>query len=422
MIAGGALLAASAHAQTLCPSAQLSSFKILHPGYPAKTDYCQKTDAEWPAELRDVAVQIASVHARVAALFGIRPQDLLPASSTTAEGMNFILMANPGGAIRSYSSINSVSLGVFSDWPESGRRIDESVYAHEFGHVISGRKNAALPGLVFELGRTFLFVESFADFVALGATSKMMEQREDFPACLSTLRPLSASASYAGARGTFVKGESRRQLYKCCDSLAVQGQHTEHSKSYCDFVKNDPMASPPAQNFDTTPLDPQEFKRREAFDTHLAGLPVNAFLFSFAELAGRSPGKLWVAALDEASRRPERHKEFTCYLGVSEETPQDWLSARGPMLSSVVSVMREQIAASELSLFDTLSKRHGLEVLPLLSSFDARSEAIAHAAEQMVALMKANTSATYAPKSPCRHALEMKSYKLDECSVLCDEK
>ncbi len=317
----------------VCVAAGIQTIRLngitAYPGpapYLSTRDFCKDEPATMPAPVRAAVVQLGGIHSRVAQYLGLSISQLL------GEGAAVVLGGRKTGALDSKYALGAISLGVFPDW--NGEPINESIYVHELGHLLSMKPNVHLPPILISLGSNPLMMETFADFIDLAVTGSVFEPSRDVPACAWKTRNVTRSQSYDSPKQFFETTYSKAAILSCCRWIAQRGWHTDHTRSLCEAV---PKAFPETAGLPfvldrSKVFDPRDYLSGNGyFDPHRIGIPFNSFLLDVRAELGLEPKAVFYDALTGAKS-----------------------------LADVLRKMRERVPAEKLAAWDALWKKHAM--------------------------------------------------------------
>jgi len=341
-------------AHPVCEANQISKFVIATGrNDSAGDDECEKSNGELSSEIEEAITSLGKSNQQVAELFDLTPLDLLP------DGLKFYLFSHALGTFASYSWEGDIHLGFVPPWNGTGP--NASVYTHELGHYLTFQKNERLPSVLKALSAGALFQETFADFVALAATGRIIGQEDDLPSCLSNARRIMRFQSYDYPMGYFDNYFSNRRIKACCESLKTKGKLNSRTRGICgdNFMKK---TIPP---MDRSPLVVPEEKELRKFgsliskiDPHQYGIPLNSFFYALSRRTGHSMKDLLVPAIRDGENKSIRLKCEMQKDGVTYFEGEKAVPSFAQMVKSAREQMRTE---SDRRVFDELWKSHAMD-------------------------------------------------------------
>ncbi len=303
--------------------------------------------------------QLGLWHRELATLLGIELDDLFP------RGIELQIQASPGGVFTSYATdlgplqanrTPLVVMGAFPDWtPAQG--LNRAVYTHELGHVIFLAVNPKLPPLFQQLKDIELLWEGISDLVAYESAGAALSTSLELPGCAGKVREILEIQSFAYPAEYFRKRFTSRRLRACCDYLGSRVLHTPESRGVCQQVQR----GSPLPPLDRRPFTPELYAQEpEAYDLHQLGLPLNAFFRALAKESKRPVARAWLGALRTGRLDPRTRRTFACRIPKLEAS----VKARHVELSSLqgfLSLLRDELTATERAAFDRLERKHELD-------------------------------------------------------------
>jgi len=341
-------------AHPVCEANQISKFVIATGrNDSAGNDECEAPRGELPPEIEEAITSLGKSNQQVAELFDLTARDLLP------EGLKFYLFAHALGTFASYSWEGDIHIGFVRPW--SGTQPNPSVYTHELGHYLTFQKNESLPSVLRALNAGALFQETFADFIALAATDRVIGHEDDLPGCLSNARRIMRFQSYDYPMGYFDNYFSNRRVKACCESLKAKGKLNSRTKGICDdnFMKK---TIPPMDRSRLVVSEAKELSRFGSviskIDPHQYGIPLNSFFYALSRRTGRPMKDLLMPAirvgLDKSIQlKCEMQKDGVTYFEGEKTVPS---------FAQMVRSAREQMRTeSDRRIFDELWKSHAMD-------------------------------------------------------------
>lgn len=401
-----------------CRAHHLRSFVVDGvDSHPEPVDYCALPEESAPDAVRAALRQVVSLHREVAAAFGVAPAALF------GNGLAIKLSGGAFGPVASYASSTRITQGVFPDWPRgepAARPLNEAIYLHELGHVISKDASNGLPDAIHALAQTLLFEETFADSVALAVAGRVISATPALPSCLVDLRIISGTQSYGAQAGYFDTHFSARRMWKCCDLLRSDAYRAPHSADFCGQLE-EMEARSSLPRFDRGKFDPRTLHdANREWDPHQIGLPLNSFLQALAKGTGRTLPEFYFPLFRDLPRLVAKTR-YTCSAPkLGNDVPPREIDVH--TFADVFQALRASLNGAEQGLFDRLWAKHRMDLGMLLSETDTLAAAALEARADWLTHMLRNDRPGLSRSHACLESFQAPSSvdaKDPGCRVTC---
>jgi hypothetical protein len=372
--------------------------------FPVGHDFCADPEDALPATIRRALVEIAGLHADAAQSLGVTEAQLFP------EPIRVILIEHRSGEVGSIGGVDErtdpesgetirergIGMGIFPNWGQgtSKQLMVAGIYLHELGHALTLKAHPAFPPILTQIIFNPFFTEGIPDLLGADATGGEVFKSANLPGCLSGLRTLTRSQSYAKYPAAYFQDFGSLRISACCRHLdSKPGLHTPESAYLCrgrleelreelslmlepDQVE-EAVRKATESKLDPTPFRPADFAERARYgklDIHQLAMPVNSFLTSFAREAGIRPIELFLKLVEAASgadltREWKASCQFVSPLDQLLPQPvQVVKSSDWPDLKPVLAAYRATLPGPLRGRFDALHAKHGLALAEELSA------------------------------------------------------
>ncbi|RZA09337.1 MAG: hypothetical protein EOP11_02035 [Proteobacteria bacterium] len=368
-------------------------------------DLCVLEPSSLKPQFQEAIRDAKEVHEKVAAAFALRPEALFP------NGVNLKIIAGKEGTNGTYKDEDKqIEIGTV---PKPARWVNRAIYAHELGHWVADSRNPLVPAFVRESRYGLLLDETIADTVALAAYGVVTHVEDDLPACMN-IRVMDGLQSYLKKPiDYFAASSGMRAILACCEASA--GRLSENGTAVCGGIVEEAkkrklaklrpgmLFSPAAALADTSRID-----------SHQLGIPLNSFLYSVGEKAGRPIYADFLAAGLKAKAEP-----IAC--GIAGDGP------RGEKVILSVVPLRAQMVAFRAAkvvdpaFFDSRWKAHGLDAAISIDEEDLGTRVNAIATDAMLETMKSDKSPKLNRQHRCYPEYQaMIAGKRESLSPRCD--
>lgn len=325
----------------LCDKAQINSLTMGE-----SDNLCLKSDSELTIVETKTLFHLIDLHEQVAKLLKV------PVTQLFSNPFNVAIREYVFGPFTSSANVFRLNLGVY---PGEDFKINSGVYLHELGHVLAASQNSNLPAVFEDLDHSVLFSETFADLLALSVHGDIITPDEK-GTCLDRLRYITTFQSY-NYPAEYFQSFSEARIRKCCDSLVK----TTTEKKYLNLCSAAEDYFSSAIRF-SSPFDPTNSKN---LDDHQVGLPILSFFKDFGMRTSRSMNEIF-----ELIFFANKHSSDTYRCELKKEdvlisTHTETLHTAEHMLNDFKGTI------SEVSLYETLFKKHALEKGITFAKLDA---------------------------------------------------
>jgi hypothetical protein len=297
--------------------------------------------------------------------------------------------------------------------PKPARWVNRAIYAHELGHWVADSRNPLVPSFIRESRYGFLLDETIADTVALSAYGLITHVEDDLPACMN-IRVMDGAQSYEKKPIDFFAASSGlRTILTCCKENA--GHLSENANAVCGGIAEEAkkrklaklrpgmLFSPAAVLADTSRID-----------SHQIGMPLNSFLFSLGEKAGRPLYADFIAAGFKA-----KAEAISCTIA-GDGARAEKINISVTPLGAQMAAFRELGAVDE-AFFDARWKAHGLDAAVAIDQEDLGSRVSALGTDAMYEALNSDRSVKLNRKHRCFSEYQsMITGKRDALSPRCD--
>ena len=287
--------------------------------------------------------ELGALNSQIAAAAGVSESELY---------VNPIEINISGDSMGPISSTED-SFNVFPSW--RGQTLDPKIYVHEVGHHIDNLFH------VTDRMQTS-FAETFADLTMFEVTQSRFVQVgpfSGFPPCLLMERN-TTTANFFSSLGHLSGVDQTLSLQACCAEALQSPQTTLGAKKFCSkFEKGfDEMIPASLAGYNSSELE-KPFRLQPCFndqdyicDEHFLSEPINSFLLDLKDSTGLSPLREIIKLVRNGSVRDR----FEC-----EKSQPYHLDSISP--SKLLMRLREILTSDQQSVFDSLWKSHGMQVM-----------------------------------------------------------
>lgn len=263
------------------------------------------------------------------------------------------------------SELRNFLMGVPLDW--NNDPINEAVYLHELGHVIVGLSGDKLPQSFKYLKNTSLFIETIADLISTSIKHTIISPEPSLPACFLNFRTINDKTSYYLPE-IFFTSESTRVILSCCQErlLANDSKFEALTKECAGLDAENRLAEINHRNV-------QKLSPNSAYDNHMIGLPIQAFLKSLSSEL-KMPLKNLILTFLNQSVRKEDFEEVDCQI-IQENERREYTS-KSLSMELLFASFKDSLSKDNQKVFDNLWNKYGMDMVNQISDKDSISYAM----------------------------------------------
>ncbi len=318
---------------------------------PPALNYVRIAEAEVPPSVRDVFEQVTALNKKVT--------DLLEISADVFPDLDLTIQGSSAGPL---TSDDAITLGVFESW--AGHKINSAIYLHELGHVLSSRTFFAEPvfPVANKLAQSPLFVEAFADWLAISIENGIISSEADFPRGLQNARSLGHVSSFDLPAKVFTGQYANENLFRELKANPSQpgtpaAMNEKHLLHLLAEARKDPMT----EKVGDLPLS--SLDSLWGLDPHQLGIPVNAFLVSLNARLGRPLVKEFLRALKMDVDANKNYPKFSYAISGVPTPEAERIVVTVPTVGGFFKTIRDLLPTkAEQASFDTAWKLHRMDI------------------------------------------------------------